>query len=124
LESKSLKIFSGFDGKLIHLQDSAMAETTSSESRIPLPFAVQQALEYCQEVFGSAGRNYMLEEVEYLEDEGVWLITVGFDVARSGLSPIDKLLGGQDTQLVRQYKKVKINGTTGEPISIHIRKLD
>ncbi len=66
----------------------------------------------------------MLEEVEYLEDEGVWLITVGFDVARSGLSPIDKLLGGQDTQLVRQYKKVKINGTTGEPISIHIRKLD
>ena len=65
----------------------------------------------------------MLEEVEYLETEGVWLITVGFDVPASARTPI-QMLHLDGVQFVRHYKRVKIHNQTGEPLSVHIRKLD
>ena len=65
----------------------------------------------------------MLEEVEYLETEEVWLITVGFDVPAPARTPI-QMLRLDGTQFVRKYKKVRIHSQTGEPLSVHIRKLD
>ena len=66
----------------------------------------------------------MLEEVEYSEKEGAWLITIGFDVVKPA-SPLDALMISEGSpRVLRQYKKVKINGSTGDPLSVHIRKLD
>lgn len=65
----------------------------------------------------------MLEEVEYSEKDAAWLITIGFDV-EPAKTPLDALVGFKGARFVRQYKKVKIHSQTGEPLSVHIRKLD
>ena len=65
----------------------------------------------------------MLEEVEYSEKDEVWLITIGFDVEKPPTS-LQALMSSAGSNWVRKYKKVKINGHTGEPLSLHIRKLE
>jgi hypothetical protein len=100
-----------------------MATTTSPKARIALQFAVQKALQYCKELFPTEASNFLLEEVEYSESEEAWLITIGFDIEKPP-SAIHALMSLAGSNLVRQYKKVKINGHTGEPLSLHIRKLD
>lgn len=64
----------------------------------------------------------MLEEVEYSQKENAWLITIGFDIAKRP-SPIHALMNPEKC-VVREYKKVKIDAHTGDPLSLHIRKLD
>ena len=92
--------------------------------KIPLQLAVKKAIEHCTELFSPSGSNFMLEEVEYSESEGVWLITIGFDVEKTVRTPLDRVVGFGGPQTVRQYKQVKIHSNTGAPLSVHIRKLD
>lgn len=89
--------------------------------------AAMLALEYFNELFpNTAVSNVALEEVEFLEEENCWLITLGFDesvrIKSSPLSPAAHLFSSPAT--TRKFKIFKVNAKTGKVISMKIRKLD
>lgn len=66
--------------------------------------AVKTALEYVQEMFGPQAINLALEEVDYDEQNDIWLVTVGFSRPwdRSGTVVF------QGTPVHRYYKVVRV----------------
>jgi hypothetical protein len=87
--------------------------------------ATQIALSYFEDLYGEdAFSNVLLEEVEREnEDEAsYWLITIGFteekEIASS--SPLSSLAAGKQ----RRYKRFKIDGETGEVVSMKIRSVE
>ncbi len=85
--------------------------------------AARLALGYYNELFPNAAvSNVALEEVEFLEEENCWLITLGFDEpVRTKLAPAVNLFGPPPT---RMFKIFKVNARTGKVISMKIRKLE
>ena len=86
--------------------------------------AARLALDYYNELFPTAGvSNVALEEVEFLEEENCWLITLGVDEpVRVKVPPAVNLFGGPPP--TRMFKIFKVNARTGKVISMKIRKLD
>lgn len=93
--------------------------------------AAKLSLEYFNELFPNAvTSNVALEEVELLEDENCWLITLGFDepTRPKNLSTVQMnkaiadLFGASST--TRKFKIFKVNAKTGKVLSMRIRKLD
>lgn len=80
--------------------------------------AVQLAKRHIQDLFAEEGaRNIGLEELEYQEEPGIWLVTVGFsrpwEMQRNALTDIT----GQ-TQVQRSYKIVRLSDQDGQIISV------
>jgi hypothetical protein len=83
--------------------------------------AAAKAAEYFKDFYGSRFGNVMLEEVEqHLEADGkYWYITLGYDVPPQALSELFR----QGSKLPREYKIFKIDGSTGEVLSMKIREV-
>lgn len=77
--------------------------------------AVKIARSYVADLFSDAG-GLALEEVEFSEEKGAWLITIGFSV-REPQSPLDALGLKYD----RKYKLIHVDAETGEVKSVKIR---
>jgi len=86
--------------------------------------AARLALDYYNELFPNAAvSNVALEEVEFLEEENCWLITLGFDGPVRVKSALDVNLFGPQPP-TRKFKIFKVNAETGSVISMKIRKID
>lgn len=99
--------------------------------RVDAKQAAKLALEYFNELFPNAATsNVALEEVEFLEEENCWLITLGLDepprprtaLANPLKSPLSDLFSASSA--TRKFKIFKVNAKTGNVISMKIRKLD
>jgi hypothetical protein len=99
--------------------------------RLDAKQAAKLALEYFNELFPNAVvSNVALKEVEFLEEENCWLITLGFDEpprsrtasAAQVNKSLENLFGAPSA--VRKFKIFKVNAKTGNVISMKIRKLD
>ena len=69
--------------------------------------------------------NLALEEVEFDDKNEEWRITVGYDSPRviKKTSPASSLFGTTTEETERNYKILRIDGHTGDFISMKIRKL-
>jgi hypothetical protein len=95
--------------------------------------AARLSLEYFNELFPNAvASNVALEEVEFLEDDNCWLITLGFDEPKkiSGIHLSGIQMSKSITDLfgpaspARKFKIFKVNAKTGRVLSMRIRKID
>ena len=73
--------------------------------------------------------DILLEEVEYDDDDNVWLITLGYSPPRSipedmrdQLSPLSPLSSFATRE--RKYKVFRIDAKTGKVLSMKIRTLE
>jgi hypothetical protein len=99
--------------------------------RIDAKQAAKLALEYFNELFpNAAASNGALEEVEFLEEENCWLITLGLDEPprprTASVNPLQSPLSNlfSASSPGRKFKIFKVNAKTGNVISMKIRKLD
>ncbi|HXX22729.1 MAG TPA: hypothetical protein VEO19_06240 [Terriglobia bacterium] len=76
--------------------------------------AVNKAAEYFADLYHDQFTNVLLEEVEL--SDGYWLITLGYE--RPPVMPRFGLKGP------RAYKIFKVNGETGEVVSMKIREVE
>jgi hypothetical protein len=76
--------------------------------------AVKKAAEYFSDLYGSQFDNVLVEEVE--ETDGCWLVTLGYDVVPTVFSQVSGIR--------RRFKVFKIDGETGEVISMKIREVE
>jgi hypothetical protein len=76
--------------------------------------AVKKAAEYFADLYGSQFVNVLVEEVE--ETDGWWLVTMGYEDRPSVFSQISGIR--------RRFKVFKIDGETGEVISMKIREVE
>jgi len=85
--------------------------------------AAAKAAEYFKDFYDSRFGNVMLEEVEqHLEADGkYWYITLGYDVPPQDLSELFR--SRQGAKPPREYKIFKIDGSTGEVLSMKIREV-
>jgi hypothetical protein len=104
----------------------------TESSMLTVREAVDQAKQHVREFFASENpRDVLLEEVEFVENDSKWLITISF--VRNELFPkdrklnVDKLLGRSFTsELVskeqsgerRVFKCVHVNGENGNMLKI------
>jgi hypothetical protein len=106
-----------------------LKQLRASSRKIDAKQAAALSLEYFRELFPDVRiSNVALEEVELLEDENCWLITLGFDEplrrTRSSV-PLNKSLTDLfGTPLMRKFKVFKVDAKTGKVISMRIRKLE
>ena len=108
----------------------AVAELKKSRlagPRIDAKQAANLSLAYFNEMFpGTTFSNILLEEVEFLDEENCWLITLGFDEVQPPVNSLNKPmqnLFGPPAPL-RKFKIFKVDAKTGRVISMRIRKLD
>jgi hypothetical protein len=93
------------------------------ENHTSVTIAVKTAIDYVKKLYtGSNLRDLMLEEVEFSEATGQWLVTVGFSLPEtteeSLIMPIK-----MNRELSRRYKVVNIDAATGKPFSMKIRTI-
>ena len=83
-----------------------MSETPT---KIDAKGAVTAARKIFDEFFNDAQkRNVLLEGVEYLDDEGCWLVTIGFDVGREKKTGSQFGFGSITYEPVREIREIKI----------------
>jgi hypothetical protein len=108
-----------------------LKQPRATSRKVDAKQAAKLSLEYFNELFPNAAiSNVALEEVEFLEEENRWLITLGFDgPPRSRTSsPIQvnkslaDLFGASSP--TRKFKSFKVDAKTGKVISMKIRKFD
>lgn len=108
-----------------------LKQPRTSGRKVDAKQAAKLSLEYFKELFPNATiSNIALEEVELLEDENRWLITLGFDEPprprTSSHVQINKsfadLFGTASP--TRKFKVFKVDARTGKVISMRIRKLE
>ena len=76
--------------------------------------AVRKAAEYFEDLYHGQFKNVLLEEVEW--SDGDWLVTLGYDVVPDVISQLSGIR--------RRFKIFKINGETGEVMSMKIREVE
>jgi len=81
--------------------------------------ATKTAIDYFGQVFQNGYKSLRLEEIELSEDERYWYVTLGFDSPYQNLGALASVsIGGRP---MREYKTIKIDGSTGKVLSIKIR---
>ena len=106
-----------------------LKQPRASSRKIDAKQAAALSLEYFKELFPDARiSNVALEEVELVEDENCWLITLGYDepVGRTRSSvPLNKSLTDLfGVPLARKFKVFKVDARTGKVISMRIRRIE
>lgn len=102
--------------------------TATTESGIDVHTAVRTALEFFKDTFGTAPmENVQLEEIDKTKDDGIWLITVGYEDPRLrkrvlGLPGYAIQTRRSMAGLLRQYKVVHVDAHTGEVAAVKIRE--
>ena len=93
--------------------------------RVDVRQAAKSAIEYFQLLFPEAS-DFSLEEVELSEDEKYWLITLGFEVAKTKnpISLYKDSLQGLLNPPKTKYKLFKVDVRTGEVQGMKIRSLE
>jgi hypothetical protein len=76
--------------------------------------AVRKAAEYFEDLYHGQFKNVLLEEVEL--NDGYWLVTLGYDVVPDVFSQLSGIR--------RRFKVFKIDGETGEVMSMKIREVE
>jgi hypothetical protein len=76
--------------------------------------AVRKAAEYFEDLYHGQFKNVLLEEVEL--SDGYWLVTLGYDVVPDVFSQLSGIR--------RRYKVFKIDGDTGDVMSMKIREAE
>lgn len=90
-------------------------------SRLTLKEAVGLARDYFRELYAEEDlENVLLEEV-ILQNNTTWLVTFGYDTPRE--RQVGSSVMGYRTELVRDYKTVELDASTGEPLGVKIRKV-
>ena len=93
--------------------------TNPQDNTIKIREAVQQAMTFVVSLYnGQEIENLLLEEIEYSSELNQWLVTIGFSVPTSK----SEFLLVKDTML-RKYKIVNIDATSGEALSMKIREI-
>lgn len=86
--------------------------------------AIARAKTYVAEVFADdKPRNIGLEEIRFDEDQKAWLITVGFSRPWDAARPYVTALG-QDIDLRRTYKVVRVGDADGAIVSLTNRTFE
>ena len=87
--------------------------------------AVKVAIDYVQDLYADSNlRNLLLEEVEFSEVTNQWLVTVGFSLPETNEESTSLIMPSKRSlALSRRYKVVKIDATTGKPVSMKIRTI-
>jgi hypothetical protein len=97
----------------------------SRENNISAKTAVQKAIDYVRTLYADSQlHDLMLEEVEFSESTGQWLVTVGFslpEAKKEETTPLFMPPNMRSRELSRRYKVVNIDAVTGEPFSMKIR---
>jgi hypothetical protein len=106
-----------------------LKQPRSFSRKIDAKQAAVLSLDYFKDLFPDVRiSNVALEEVELLEDENCWNITLGFDepIGRTRSSvPLNKSLTDLfGTPLTRKFKVFKVDAKTGKVVSMRIRKLE
>ena len=83
--------------------------------------AVAIATKFVQSVYGGGSGDVAVEEIDFDQGQGDWLITVGF--WRKPPEPSGGLMVLQPPRFERIYKIVRIKQSTGAPISMKIRQI-
>lgn len=100
-------------------------------SRIDVKKAAAAAVRYLDDIRDLIGniKNIRLEEIEFAEEQGVWLVTLGYD-APCQPSSLDRFLKGgasvalgDVTAYERTYKIFPVDAETGEVQSMKIRSV-
>ncbi len=99
-------------------------------SRIDVKKAAAAAVRYLNDIRSLIGniKNIRLEEIEFAEAQGVWLVTLGYD-APCQPSGLDRFLKGGSvpvgdiTAYERTYKIFPVDAETGEVQSMKIRSV-
>jgi hypothetical protein len=81
---------------------------------ISVKVAVRKAADYFEDLYHGQFKNVLLEEVEL--SDGYWLVTLGYDVVPDVFSQLSGIR--------RRFKVFKVNGETGEVISMKIREVE
>jgi hypothetical protein len=90
---------------------------------IEIKHAVTAAIDYLVQLYDDPP-GVQLEEVFRSEDDASWLVTLSFvaPVVSEELSYVQKLgMGVHSANVIRKYKALEVNGTTGEVQSMKIR---
>jgi hypothetical protein len=90
--------------------------------------AAQAAARYLDEIrdlVDAKLKDIRLEEIELLEEQHLWLITLGYDVPYqpSGLFNNPTLTALGNTSYKRDYKTFQVSAETGEVQSMKIRSV-
>jgi hypothetical protein len=93
--------------------------TTSSTPTIDVKTAARIATSYFDQLIQRHYSDLAVEEVEKSDDERFWLVTIGYTVILSSeRGPLAAFQGAP----VREYKIIKVDSQTGDPISMKVRK--
>ncbi|CCF85538.1 hypothetical protein [Nitrolancea hollandica] len=105
--------------------DNLSNDDTAAQSGVTVKEAVRLARAYLLDLFENESLpNLRLEEVELSDDGSHWLVTYGFTASEKDIEqPLFKGFGPSTTRTRRDYKIIKINAQTGEPVSMTIREL-
>ncbi len=80
---------------------------------IPVQQAVSVALHYFQTLYQQPVGDVAVEEVQKVDNDKYWLITLGYSAQKSAFIGVG----------ARAYKDIRVNASTGEPVSMKVRKL-
>lgn len=86
---------------------------------IEIKDAVATAKKFLKELYASSHslKDLALEEIDQTDDGKYWLITLGYFREKSGISSILPVIQAVE----RDYKTIKIDKETGEPVAMQIR---
>lgn len=92
--------------------------TASNTPTIDVKSAARIAISYFDQLIQRRYTELAVEEVEKTDDDRYWLVTVGYSIVSTDRSPLAAL----QSQGVREYKVVRVDSQTGEPVSMKVRK--
>lgn len=92
--------------------------TAINTPAIDVKTAVRIATSYFDQLIQRKYTDLAVEEVEKTDDDRFWLVTIGYSVVPTDRSP----LAAFQSQGVREYKTIRIDAQSGEPISMKVRK--
>ncbi|TVQ05151.1 MAG: hypothetical protein EA338_00765 [Roseinatronobacter sp.] len=77
--------------------------------------AIKAAFAHFKELFSEANIDHvLLEGVDFLDDEGVWKVTIGFDAGRRRSVSTPTPLFGANTEPLREIRDLYIFDSTGD----------
>lgn len=92
--------------------------TASNTPTVDVKTAVRIATSYFDQLIQRHYSELAVEEVEKTDDDRFWLVTVGYNVVSSDRGTFASFQGAPN----REYKIVKVDAQSGEPISMKVRK--